>query len=130
MLLSKVIGGMMRKIALILGVLMASYSPKDLANALAGGRTESPAREQSRQLSERNAAVRAEPNKEAEERDMMEYARRAMNGEMSWDEAVKEFRQKHYGGTAPDIKNSRDPGALSPYLGPGGMGDQMNWKRR
>jgi hypothetical protein len=38
MLLSRVIGGMMRKTALILGVLMAATaSPKDLARALEGG---------------------------------------------------------------------------------------------
>jgi len=99
----------------------AGYGQMDIA----------PVQEQARELAARAGAVKAEPGEEQRQADMEALFEAAMEGKMTMDEAVAQYRAKWHGGKPPDMGNVQSPGRdLAPYYGPGGLGEKLNWPPR
>jgi hypothetical protein len=96
-----------------------------------GQQDAAPVQEQGREIAARTGTVKADGRAEERRRDMETLFEAAQEGKMTMDEAVAQFRAKWYGGKPPDMQNNQAPGKdLAPYLGPGGLGEKMNWPPR
>jgi hypothetical protein len=126
----------MRAILIIVGVMLMPWldDMKAVSAALAAQpvsmRQGDAIQEQKRELGDRTTTIRAAPNEEMINLDMERFYQRAMDGEITMDEAVRQFREKWFGGTPPDIKDHPGPGGLEDYYSPGGLGDKLNWPKR
>lgn len=87
-----------------------------------------PVQGQAQALAKMLLAHKVEQTREQEDWDAENYYRRALNGEMSLDEAVQQFRAKWYGGRP--VSEAADEIMKTPRIIPA-MDEQkrmLNWK--